>query len=658
LPACERLSQNERGVNALKEIKQICPSNRYKFVSWLLILFLFICTTNTPAHAESQNSNQTSLQNAFQKAADAYHVPLSVLMSVSYNETRWEGHHGQPSTSGGYGVMHLTESAPSDDLFAKGDKLNKDASTTSEKSVNTLDQAAKLLGTVPESLKSDTEKNILGGAALLADYQKQITGQLSRDPGEWYSAVAKYSGFADYDTAADFANQVYKTISQGAARHFSSAGTVQLAAKQMKPNKQNLARLHLHKQKHGHGDSLKGVDMQNVPALYKAFSDADGDYGNYDLANRPKDGQKIRYIIIHDSEVSYEGTINTFLQQNYVSAHYVIRSSDGQITKMVDPKDVAWHAGNWYINSHSIGIEHEGYAVEGSTWYSEPMYRASAKLVTYLAKKYDIPLDREHIIGHEEVPGLNPTRQLGMHWDPAAYWDWAHYFKLLGAPFSKSNHSFGLSKRGNILTINPDYQTNKPETTYNNEPLEPKSANFVYLYTEPDFSAPLLSDPILHPNGNSGTTALNDWSDKAVAGRSYYKVDQTKDWTAIDFGGQKAWFYNPKGTNTVTGTGLLITPKEGADSIPVYGSAYPEAAAYDQFSIPSVGITPIYAMPAGQFYVAEKAVGSDYYYAKLFNAPGTYHVVNGNDQYYQISYNHRIAFVKKSDVKVKKPFFY
>lgn len=397
--------------------------------------------------------------------------------------------------------------------------------------------------------------------------------------------------------------------------------------------------------------------MQNVPALYKAFSDADGDYGNYDLANRPYDGQKIRYIIIHDSEVSYEGTMNTFLQQNYVSSHYVIRSSDGQITKMVDPKDVAWHAGNWYINSHSIGIEHEGYAVEGSTWYSELMYRASAKLVKYLAKKYDIPLDREHIIGHEEVPGLSPSRQVGMHWDPAAYWDWAHYFDLLGAPFSKKTHALNLKKNNGIITINPDYKTNKPETSYNNQPLEPKSSNFVYLYTEPSFDAPLISDPLLHSNG-SGTNVLNDWSDKAVAGRSYYTVDQMKDWTAINFGGQKAWFYNPKGVNTVTGSGLMITAKKGAASIPVYGSAYPEVSAYEKFSIPAVEITPIYSMPAGQIYVAEKATCSDYYYAKLFNKPETDHVVSGEDQYYQISYNHRIAFVKKSDVRIMHPFFH
>ncbi|MCO7127545.1 N-acetylmuramoyl-L-alanine amidase [Sporolactobacillus shoreicorticis] len=627
-------------------------------ISWLLILFLFICTSNATVHAESPNGSRTSLQADFQKAADIYHVPVSILMSVSYNETRWESHNGQPSTSGGYGVMHLTDSDSSVDLLAKGDVLNKSASAkSSDQGTHTLAQAAKLINAPPQLLKKDTKTNILGGAALLADYQKQLTGTHSSDPEDWYGAVAKYSGSADYDTATDFADQVYKTIKEGAVRTFSSGGTVRLQAKNVKPDKTSLPHLQLPKHKHGNADEPKGVDMQNIPALYEAFSDTDGDYGNYDLANRPYDGQKIRYIIIHDSEVSYEGTINTFLQKSYVSSHYVIRSSDGQITKMVDPKDVAWHAGNWYINSHSIGIEHEGYAVEGSTWYSEPMYRASAKLVKYLAKKYDIPLDREHIIGHEEVPGLNPARQVSMHWDPAAYWNWTHYFDLLGAPFSKKRNSIGLKKSQGIVTINPNYKTNKPETSYNNQPLEPKPSNFVYLYTEPSFNAPLISDPLLHPNG-SGTTALNDWGDKAVAGRSYYKVAQTKNWTAIDFGGQKAWFYNPKSMNTVPGSGILITAKKGAESIPVYGSAYPEASAYDQFGIPAVGITPIYSMPAGQIYVGEKVTGSDYYYAKLFNKPETYHVVSGQDQYYQISYNHRIAFVKKSDVLILHPFFH
>ena len=108
-----------------------------------------------------------------------------------------------------------------------------------------------------------------------------------------------------------------------------------------------------------------------VPAAYAQNSSDPGDYGNYDLANRPADGLAIRYIVIHDTEVGYDDTIAEFQNPHaYVSAHYVIRSKDGQVTQMVPTKDVAWHAGNWYVNTHSIGIEHEGFATERRQWFT------------------------------------------------------------------------------------------------------------------------------------------------------------------------------------------------------------------------------------------------------------------------------------------------
>jgi N-acetyl-anhydromuramyl-L-alanine amidase AmpD len=95
----------------------------------------------------------------------------------------------------------------------------------------------------------------------------------------------------------------------------------------------------------------------------------------------------------------YDQAIATFQKPaSGSSSHYVIRSSDGQVTQMVPTKDVAWHAGNWTMNEHSIGIEHEGIATQGGTWYTEQMYRASADLVRYLAAKYHIPLDRRRIL--------------------------------------------------------------------------------------------------------------------------------------------------------------------------------------------------------------------------------------------------------------------
>jgi len=60
---------------------------------------------------------------------------------------------------------------------------------------------------------------------------------------------------------------------------------------------------------------------------------------------------------------------------------------------------------------HSIGIEHEGYLAHGHRWYTEAQYQSSAKLVRNLAARFNIPLDRDHIIGHEEIPArIRDTR--------------------------------------------------------------------------------------------------------------------------------------------------------------------------------------------------------------------------------------------------------
>jgi hypothetical protein len=85
-----------------------------------------------------------------------------------------------------------------------------------------------------------------------------------------------------------------------------------------------------------------GLACRVVPAAYQQNSADPGDYGNYDLATRPSDGLAIRYVVIHDTEYGYDPTIALF--QNplaYVSAHYVIRSADGQVTQMVPTQDVA-----------------------------------------------------------------------------------------------------------------------------------------------------------------------------------------------------------------------------------------------------------------------------------------------------------------------------
>jgi hypothetical protein len=155
----------------------------------------------------------------------------------------------------------------------------------------------------------------------------------------------------------------------------------------------------------------------------------------YNVANRPYDSPITR-IVIHETQGSYASTVSWFQNPRAGgSAHFVIRSSDGAITQMIHEKDVAWHSGNRDYNWTSIGIEHEGY-VGDCTWNTDAMYRSSAQLVAELAAKYAIPVDRAHIIGHDEVPDPNHAGQYGgadHHTDPGSCWNWDYYLSLVRA---------------------------------------------------------------------------------------------------------------------------------------------------------------------------------------------------------------------------------
>ena len=606
----------------------------------------------------STQSTARQLQAAFAAAAQEFDVPESVLLAVSYHVSRWEHHHGQPSRAGGYGLMHLTDAPGAASALrfeGKGDDLDRTSRPpVDDPGLHTLSTAAGLVGLSPDIVRRDPYHNIRGGAALLAKYARETVGRLPTSEADYYAAVAKYSGSLDAAVALEFANEVFATIQQGTARTSTDSQQVALRATNVLPNLLTANTLNLRKPKHTGAECPTGLACQVIPAAYQVNNPADPeDYGNYDVAHREADGLDIQYIVIHDTESPYSATIELFQQPTaYVSAHYVLRAADGQITQMVENKNVAWHAGNYYLNSHAIGLELEGVAIEGASWYSEQLYRSTARLVRYLAKKYRIPPDRAHIIGHDEVPGATPQFQTGMHWDPGPFWDWAHFMALLDAPITPSGHR--QHKARHIVTIMPNFATNTPPLSYcysatDCRDLPPQPANFVYLRAAPSIDAPLLDDPALP---GPGTTRAPDWGDKAATGQQFYRVETQGDWDAIYFGGQKAWFYNPgRTTNTVPGSGTLVTPKAGQASIEVYGRAYPEAAAYPD-GVPVQSIQPLqYSIPAGQIYVAQDRVKADYYYAPTITLE-RHTVVEGQTEYYLISFNHRLAFVKASDVDV------
>jgi len=183
-------------------------------------------------------------------------------------------------------------------------------------------------------------------------------------------------------------------------------------------------------------------EAQWDPALNSNFSESD----------REANGLKIRWIIIHDIEGDAQAAINWFKDSRAkASSHYII-AYDGKVYQMVGEKDIAWHAGNWAYNEHSIGIEHAGYADQ--KLFTEEEYKASARLGAHLLKKYNIslshpdgltpadPMQGSGIIGHYQVPDPSDPSVGGgksHHYDPGENWDWTHYMELVKYYYENSS---------------------------------------------------------------------------------------------------------------------------------------------------------------------------------------------------------------------------
>jgi len=152
---------------------------------------------------------------------------------------------------------------------------------------------------------------------------------------------------------------------------------------------------------------------------------------NYSPADRPHD-YPIDMIVIHDTEGSFASAVSIFQDPaRQASAHYVV-SKTGQIAQMVLEHDIAWHAGNWDYNTRAIGIEHEGYAWTPGT-FTNSEYQASAQLAASICSRWGVPMDRQHVIGHNEVPDPNNPGLFGgvdHHTDPGPYWNWPYYMGL------------------------------------------------------------------------------------------------------------------------------------------------------------------------------------------------------------------------------------
>ena len=225
----------------------------------------------------------------------------------------------------------------------------------------------------------------------------------------------------------------------------------------------------------------------------------------------------ISAVAIHYTEGSYAGCISWFKNCDaQVSAHYVIRSSDGQVTQMVREADKAWHART--ANPYSIGIEHEAY---GNIWsfFTEAMYKSSANLVRNICSRYAAidghrtfyrdTLDNGQCLnngvhdlggetactkirGHQHFPDQS-------HTDPGPYWDWNYYYKLIneGTPVTVlqgsegrlDHQNYGDDERKIWVIRGPEMST--IQLNFSSFDLEP-NYDFLWIYDGDNVYAPKI----------------------------------------------------------------------------------------------------------------------------------------------------------------------
>ncbi|WP_219106383.1 N-acetylmuramoyl-L-alanine amidase [Austwickia sp. TVS 96-490-7B] len=598
------------------------------------------------SQAVEVNSKETKI---YDDAAKKYGIPVTVLAAFAHCQSRWQDHQGRPSVGSGFGPMHLIDAA------ARRKALER-AGKPIAASEDTLAAAVKASGLDANKVRKDAAANVEAGAALLVALQKKYrrpTG-VTTGPENWYLSVARASGMSTITAQAEFADRVMKTIATGKKERLPLGRAIVLQKSDVgsvEEQKTQLLKASVKEKPEQPQDKTEWI-----PAPYEQYGENAGDYGNHDRAFRPK-APTINYIIIHDTECSWETTLKKVQDPKYVSWEYSIRSSDGHIAQHLKPQDIGWHAGNWWFNMHSIGLEHEGVAARGHKWYTEAMYLASAKLVKKLSAQYGIPLDRAHIIGHDQVPGEKTEKIAGMHWDPGPFWDWEHFFELLGAPLSKGTSTDPV-KVGDVVRILPGFKGNaQPMTDCGDDgPCESGNTNFVPLHSAPSKDAELVRDIGLRPKGDPPTTQASDIGARAAAGNEFVVAKIEGDWTAVWFLGSMGWFYNPRSApkaRKVTEKRTVVTT---TGTTKVYGRAFPEKEAFRDASRYQEILPLVYQIGDKQQYVVGEAnPATAYYWSKTFSmdTPDDHVLIKGNDRYVLVSFGHRLAFMRRAEITLR-----
>jgi N-acetyl-anhydromuramyl-L-alanine amidase AmpD len=358
---------------------------------------------------------------------------------------------------------------------------------------NNLTAVCSLSGITPERFKKDVHLQILAVAKFLSKEAGVQDLTANSTPENFSVALDKLSEIPDDGSAINkyahslYTYDVYNHLKQG----FTSPG-IKLPARSVQFEKIYPAKtlrllrtpgvqVNVDEGRISADDAELSTEptssISEVAAAGPDYPSAKWDQASTSNFTVGRGGTAITNVVVHTTQGSYAGTISWFNNASAkVSAHYVIRSSDGQVTQMVREKDKAWHVLNH--NGYTIGIEHEGYVAQGNTWYTTAMYKSSSALVRDICRGRNI--DGKKCFRGPASSGANPQPKTvrikghqhysgNTHTDPGKYWNWTKYANLISPPsmaaaiaedaddkVTTNSDPSGLVKKGGDLKVVPN----------------------------------------------------------------------------------------------------------------------------------------------------------------------------------------------------------
>ncbi|MCE9576772.1 MAG: N-acetylmuramoyl-L-alanine amidase [Deltaproteobacteria bacterium] len=295
--------------------------------------------------------------------------------------------------------------------------------------LDTLALGARLMNTTEDALRADTDLGTRAGARVLATLGAQYGA--GADLASWRRALEVLSGMDDANASA-YADRVFALLREGGQFPARAGETVTLAAHPALPAR------------------IASVPPPATTPDYPGAIWFDTSCTNKCTVGRPLGNAAVDTIVIHDTEGGWDGSVATLQFDSGKSVQYIIDADGARVGQFRAETDTAWHAGNYFYNETSIGIEHVGVASD-KAGYAPALYARSRDLVQSIRTRWTVPLDRAHIIGHYQVPngnaiaessppcdGLDACEQsanyggAGNHRDPGYYWQWCQYMEALG----------------------------------------------------------------------------------------------------------------------------------------------------------------------------------------------------------------------------------